>query len=97
MTRNTRTTMKINVDAFNQQRALIEHMVTTLENGRTAFAIIRDKPLLSGILGILDEINDQNDLDNLIDCVEGPECPGCTDMCTTLECPDCEYNNGIDN
>jgi hypothetical protein len=97
MNRNTRTSLTLDVTIFNRQRALIEKMVSDLQRGRTAFAIRMDTNDLSGILAILDEINDQNDLDGIDSCVEETGCPACTDMETTLECPDCDYNNGTVN
>jgi hypothetical protein len=91
MIRNTHTEMTIDIDIFNRQRALIEKMVSDLQQSRTAFAIRSDTNDLSGILTMLDEINDQNGLD---DVDGGPDCPGCTSPNTLDECPDCEYSKG---
>jgi hypothetical protein len=59
--------MEIDPVTFTRQRALIRKMVMDLECGRTAFAIKRDLPDLTSILGTLDFINDCNNLDGVDD------------------------------
>jgi len=102
MIRDTHTDMAIEVTDFHGQRALISHMVTELESGRTGILIMSDLPALTRILGTLDEINDQNNLDGANDFSHldeyedredftGPDCPGCVNPGSL--CDDCEYPN----
>ncbi len=90
MIRDTHTDMAINVPVFHGQHALIRHMVTELESGRTGILIMSNLPALIGILGTLDEINGQNNLDG---ADKAPECPGCTHP---GNCEDCEYQYDTD-